>query len=67
LEPIVLEQMLSGIHRLFLTNNNRYGTMKDNVLNLTVVTPDGKIIKTAQRAKKSSAGLLFSPLEIQIF
>lgn len=30
--------------------------MKPNVLNLTVVTPDGSIVKTGQRARKSSAG-----------
>jgi len=34
----------------------RYGTMRDNVLNLTVVMADGSIVKTAQRARKSSAG-----------
>jgi D-lactate dehydrogenase (cytochrome) len=34
--------------------------MKHNVLNLTVVTADGSIIKTAQRARKSSAGEFFA-------
>ncbi len=38
------------------TNAVRYGTMKENVLSLTVVTPQAKLIRTAQRAKKSSAG-----------
>jgi D-lactate dehydrogenase (cytochrome) len=38
------------------TNAVRYGTMKDNVLNLTAVMPDGSIMKTANRAKKTSAG-----------
>ncbi|KAJ6994289.1 hypothetical protein NC653_017194 [Populus alba x Populus x berolinensis] len=34
----------------------RYGTMQDNVISLKVVLPNGDVVKTASRARKSAAG-----------
>ena len=38
------------------TNAVRYGTMREVVLALKVVMPDGRIVETARRSRKSAAG-----------
>lgn len=38
------------------TNAVRYGTMREAILSLRIVTPDGRDIRTSRRARKSAAG-----------
>ncbi|CAH6723952.1 D-lactate dehydrogenase [cytochrome] 1, mitochondrial [[Candida] jaroonii] len=45
-------------------NASKYGAMISNVINLTVVLPDGTIIKTKQRPRKTSSGYSLTHLFI---
>jgi D-lactate dehydrogenase (cytochrome) len=57
-DPGAEEATLGGMAstRASGTTAVRYGTMRENVLNITAVMADGSIVKTAQRARKSAAG-----------
>ncbi len=46
------------------TNAVKYGTMREAVIGLTVITPEGEIINTGTRARKSSAGYDLTQLMI---
>lgn len=57
-DPGAEEATLGGMAatRASGTTTVRYGSMRDNVINLTVVLPSGEVVRTARRARKSASG-----------
>ena len=53
-----LRIIIASRHSLSISGSTavRYGSMRENVLNLTAVLADGTIVRTGSRARKSSAG-----------